>query len=212
MTNPSAWQRVAFIALCAGALAIGASEPVAAQSKCQALKYKAAGAVAKAKATCRARAAKSGVAVDPECIAAADNALARKWSKAERRGDCVTTDDAAEGATATEQCLARIDDVVDPPPPSSLCCNLGGSCSHGLDEAACTSVFGGTVGPEGSVCDGATGSCSMPPVGTGRCCMLADGGFCEAGPTLELSGCVPPMFLDYPFSSTCEPSGSCTFP
>lgn len=213
MTNGRASRRAAFIVVCVCVIAIGAAESADAQSKCQALKYKAAGAVAKAKATCRARAAKAGLPVDQACITAADTALARKWDKAERQGDCVTTDDATGGVTATEQCLARIDDVIDPPPPpSSLCCNFDGWCGNGLDAAACTDVFGGTVGPAGSVCDAATGSCSLSPVGTGRCCMAADGSFCTAGPTLDLSGCTPPDFLDFPFSSTCAPTGSCTFP
>jgi hypothetical protein len=36
--------------------------------------------------------------------------------------------------------------------------------------------------------------------------------FCTGGPSLDLSGCVPPDFLDYPFASVCQPSGSCTIP
>jgi len=202
-----------FVALGIGALALAGAGPAAGQSKCLAIQFKAAGGAAKAKFTCRARAAKAGKPVDQACIAAADAALARKWTKAGRRGDCAATGVAAEGARATDRCLAGIEDVVDPPPPaSSLCCNLGGSCAHGLDEDGCTAVFGGTIGPAGSVCDGATGACSLSSIGTGRCCMAADGGFCEAGPSLDLSGCAPPTFLDFPFSSTCAPSGSCTFP
>jgi hypothetical protein len=191
----------------------GVGERAAAQSKCQTQKYKAAGAVAKAKAACFARAAKAGGDVDPACVSAADDKLARKWEKAEAAGDCVTSGDAAAGVTATEQCLAAIDDVVDPPPPpSSPCCNLANSCAHGFDEAGCTEVFGGTLGPDGSVCDGATGTCVLATAGTGRCCMTSDGSFCTGGPALDLSACVPPDFLDFPFGSTCAPSGSCTLP
>lgn len=206
-------RRTGLVVLVAVGTLAGAGQQAGAQSKCQAQKYKAAGAAQKAKAACFARAAKAGGVADPACLAAADEKLARKWANAEAAGDCVTTGDLAEGAQATDQCLAAIDAVVDPPPPpSSLCCNLGDSCAHGLDAAGCTDVFGGTVGPDGSACDGATGSCVMGAAGTGRCCQTAGGTFCTGGPTLDLSGCVPPDFLDFPFGSTCAPSGSCTLP
>jgi hypothetical protein len=194
MTNDASW----------------ASRAVAAWS---AIKYQAAGAAAKAKAACRARAAQAGAPVDAGCLAAVDEVLARKWAKAERRADCVTTGDASDGVAATDQCLVGIDGVVAPPPsPSSPCCDFGGSCGHGLDATACTDGLGGTLGPAGSVCDAATGACSSSPGGTGRCCMWVGGPSCTAGPTLDLSGCVGPDFLDYPFGSTCTSSGTCTAP
>lgn len=194
------------------AVLAGVAAEAGAQSKCQALQYKATGAVAKAKAVCWARAAKAGAAVDATCLQAADDKLARKWAKAEAASGCVATDAVADAVAATDRCLAAIGDVVaPPPPPSSLCCDLGGSCAHGLDEAGCTDAFGGTIGPAGSVCDGATGSCVLTTAGTGSCCMTSDGSFCTGGPSLDLSGCGPPDFLDYPFGSICQPSGSCSF-
>lgn len=206
-------RRTGLVVLVVAGVLAGVGGRAGAQSKCQAQKYKAAGAAQKAKAVCFARAAKAGGDVDPACLSAADDKLGRKWTKAEAAGDCVTTADLAEGVVATDQCLAGIADVVDPPPaPTSLCCNLGSSCAHGLDAAGCTDVFFGTVGPDGSVCDGATGACVLGAAGTGRCCMASDGSFCTGGPDLDLSGCVPPNFLDFPFSSTCSPSGSCTLP
>jgi len=188
-----------------------------AQGKCQSLKFKAAGIVAKMKAICHSRAAKAGSAADPACLASADAKLARRWAAAEVEGGCVTTGDQADAVSATNQCLGAILEVVDPPPPpTSLCCNFGNAtCAHGpvLDAAICTGPFGGTVGPEGSACDGGTGTCVMtpPPVTTGRCCMAADGSFCNAGPNLDLSGCVPPTFLDA-VVAICSPIGACALP
>jgi hypothetical protein len=213
MRTASTRTRVAISALLAGMIAsFGGVDPAAAQSKCQSLKFKAAGAVAKRKATCHARAAKEGTPVDAQCLADANDQLARKWFKADAMGDCVSTNDFPAGISATDECLTAIDAVVDPPPPfTSPCCNLGNSCAHGIDDASCVSFFSGTPGPAGSVCNGATGTCGPPPAGAGRCCMRADGTFCTAGPNLNLAGCVPPEFLDAPFA-TCAPSGACALP
>jgi hypothetical protein len=35
--------------------------------------------------------------------------------------------------------------------------------------------------------------------------------FCQAGPALDLSGCVPPGFLDF-IVGVCSPSGACALP
>ena len=212
MRMASTCTRFATSAMLAGMIAsFGDVDPAEAQSRCQSLKFKAAGAVAKRKAACHARAAKDGTPVDAECLAVADDQLARKWSKADAAGDCVSTNDASAGISASNQCLAAIDAAVDPPPPTSPCCNLGGSCTHGIDDAACVTFFSGTPGPAGSVCNGATGTCGPAPAGPGRCCMTADATFCNAGPTLDLSGCIPPQFLDAP-SAICTPDGACVLP
>lgn len=183
-----------------------------AQGKCQSLKFKAAGVAAKMKAMCYSRAAKVGTDVDPACLTKADEKLAKRWSVAEAAGSCVTTGDQTDAVGAIDQCLTAIGEVLDPPPPpTSLCCNLGTTCSHGLDAEGCTGFFGGTVGPEGSVCNGATGACEAPPAGTGRCCMSTSSSFCTSGPNLDLSGCVPPAFLDF-IVGICTPSGACALP
>ena len=201
-----------FTILLGSIVAFGDVDCAAAQSKCQSSKFKAAGATAKRKAACYARAAKDGTVVDATCLATADDQLARKWIKAEAAGDCVTTDDTAAGVSATDQCLGAIEAVVDPPPPPILpCCNLGGACAHGVDDAACVTFFSGTPGPAGSVCNGATGTCDPQPAQPGRCCMTADANFCTGGPNLDLSGCVPPQAFDFP-SAICEPNGACALP
>jgi len=205
-------QRAVVYALGALVVCVTVAGNASAQGKCQALKFKAAGTVARVKAACHARAAKQGAAVDPDCLAAAEQKLTRRWATAEAAGDCVTIGDLSEASSATEQCRAAIADVLaPPPPPTSLCCDLGASCIHGIDSAAYTGVFGGTVGPAGSVCDGGTGACGAPPATAGRCCMMANGEFCNAGPDLDLSGCIPPQFLDF-VVGICTPSGACALP
>jgi hypothetical protein len=183
-----------------------------AQGKCQSLKFKAAGIVAKMKAICHSRAAKAGTDVDPTCLASADAKLARRWAAAELEGGCVTTGDQAAATTATDTCVGAIAGVVDPPaPPSSPCCQMATTCAHGLDQEACELAFGGTIGPQDSVCDGGTGTCVTTAATAGRCCMTTEGSFCQSGPTLDLSGCVPPNFLDF-IVGICTPSGACALP
>ena len=201
-----------------GALAlIGAmvvAGEVRAQNRCQSLKWRGVGLAAKMKAACYASAAKDGVDVDPACLANSDAKLAKRWSAAEKSGACVTTGDLAAASGAVNQCSSAIGAVVaPPPPPTSLCCSLGTTCAQGtgLDTEGCVTFFGGTVGPAGSVCDGSTGTCQMPPAGPGRCCMSTSVSFCSSGPNLDLSGCVPPAALDFPFA-ICSPSGACVLP
>ncbi len=184
-----------------------------AESKCTALKYKAAGKAALAKAKCKAAAAKSGGAVDSLCLAKADTTLAKNWRKADRKGDCVATTELADVRAAIDTFVAGLMTALEPSPPAGVCCETGDSCWAGeqfVDAAACVQ-FGGTAGALGTVCDGATGSCQAPPAGTGQCCYLPDFNVCNGGPTIDLAGCASAGGLDYPFESTCEPTGFCSF-
>jgi hypothetical protein len=183
-----------------------------AQNRCQSLKWKAAGVAAKAKAACHASAAKEGVDVDPACLAKSDAKLAKRWSAAEKGGGCVTTGDLAAASGAVDQCSSAIGAVVAPPPPQTTpCCNMGASCGQPIDAEGCATFFLGTPGPAGSVCNAATGACEAPPAGPGRCCMSTLASVCIGGPDLDLSGCVPPSALDFPFA-ICEPGGACVLP
>ena len=190
-----------------------AAVPAAAQSRCTSLKYKAAGRAALAKAKCKRKAARAGVAVDADCVARAEAALSNKWSKAELKGDCVETGELGDVQAAVDAFVAAVMDSLEPPAPTAVCCEGGGSCWHGTqfaDAASCVQ-FGTTAGAPGTVCDGATGSCVAPPASPGQCCHLPSVGVCNGGPALDLAGCVAAGGLDYPFSATCLPSGACSF-
>ena len=211
MTNLAA-NRVRLLGLCVG-LAAALPSGAWAQSKCLSLKFKAFGAAAKVKANCHARAAKAGVPVDAACLATADAKLAKKWAKASGLSDCATSGSGSAAATSVATCIAGLAAVADPPPPppGEPCCRFAdGTCGHGATTTAVCTALGGTLGVTGSVCDGSTGTCVLTAPSGGRCCMEAGGAFCTAGPALDLSGCVPPSFLDAPFDATCAPNGSCT--
>src|SRR3989442_14722819 len=62
---------------------------------CAASKRKAAGKKAAAKLNCYATAAKKGVAVDPDCITKAEVKFQTAFDKADAKGGCAGTGDAA---------------------------------------------------------------------------------------------------------------------
>lgn len=197
-------------------LATFPANTASAQSICTSLQFKAAGQAALAKAKCEASAAKNGTSVDPSCVAKAEAKLAKKFSKAEKKGDCVNAGDQAlvQAEAEVDAFAAGLRAALTLPPPtptpSPLCCDTGTSCWHGFDATDCVN-FGGTVAAPGTACDGATGTCRAPPVGTGNCCSLPSLMVCEGGPDLDLAGCVAGGGLDFPSAATCQPNGACTF-
>jgi hypothetical protein len=78
-------------------------------SKCTAAKFKEAGKKAAAKASCQSKAAAKGLAVDPACLAKAETKFDAGWTKAEAKGDCVTT---ADNAAIEAKVDAHIADLV----------------------------------------------------------------------------------------------------
>ena len=188
----------------------------AAQSACTSLKYKFAGKAALARAKCEAIAAKNGTSTDAACLSKADATLAKKWIKAESKGDCVELGDLAATQAAVDEFVIALNAALEPSPSptptpgGNVCCDTGNSCWHGTDAAGCTSL-GGTAGAPGTVCDGGTGSCQPSPAGVGQCCHHPTVSICEGGPSIDLAGCASAGGLDFPFVSTCEPDGSCMF-
>ena len=68
-------------------------------SRCAVAQYGAAAKNVQMKAACRAKAAKRGEALDPDCTSKADAVLAKKWEKAQRLNDCAkptSTDEIAD--------------------------------------------------------------------------------------------------------------------
>ena len=198
------------VGLVAATMSLVAAGPSRAGSRCTALEYEAAGQATAAQARCKAAAARRGQAVDPRCVARAEAQLRRTWTLAQRRGDCGSAD-LASAQAAIDGFIGQLMDTLEPPTSTAVCCNAGNACWHRQgfpDEAACEQ-FGGTPGAPGTVCDGATGSCQQPPVGTGPCCSVASYGVCTGGPTINLAGCVAAGGEDFPFFATCLPSGDC---
>jgi hypothetical protein len=91
-----------------------------------------------------------------------------------------------------------------------LCCEGGGLCLYAVDFADCSSN-GGTLGGPGTVCDGATGGCTVPPATAGGCCEQPNWGTgCAAG-AIDGATCT---FVGGTFTpgAICLPSGSCGAP
>lgn len=181
------------------------------QSICAKVQLKVAAAGAKAKAACHASAIGEGNAVDAACLRAAEDKVARKWVKATLKGDCPTALDAATAQGIVDGFVAEFLDALEPP-TVSYCCATGSSCWAGppIDPSSCLELLG-TLGPPGSVCEGATGACVASPGAGGSCCTLPQFQVCSAGPGVPPAGCVTAGGFDVP-NAVCLPNGACVFP
>jgi plastocyanin len=76
--------------------------------KCASSKLKAAGIKAMAKLLCNAKAATKNIPVDPACLTKANTNLTKAFAKAEKKGGCVTTGDAAAVEQAVDALVAQV--------------------------------------------------------------------------------------------------------
>jgi hypothetical protein len=131
--------------------------------------------------------------------------------KASSKGDCPTTADTAAAQHVVDAFLAGLVDILEPP-TVSYCCSTGSSCFAGpaINDSTCLELQG-TLGPPGSVCEGASGACVAPPGTGGPCCALPQFSVCAAGPGANPAGCVTAGGFDFP-NAVCLPSGACAFP
>jgi glutathione S-transferase len=90
----------------AAVITAGAAGSAAAESGCGKLWYRVAGQGAKAKASCHAKAAATGLPADAACLATAEEKLASKWTKATLKGDCPTAADAAAAQQVVDAFIA----------------------------------------------------------------------------------------------------------
>lgn len=150
------------------------------------------------------------------CDAKVDGKLGSALAKA---GACVST---ANVHSAVHDCLATIDAEIEPPPTTTSsststttttlprCCQSGGSsCTSDVDESTCTSGLSGTLGPVGSICDGATGQCTTGAQSAGNCCTYV--GLCFGGPSANAASCVS-IGGSFVADAVCTPSGGCKVP
>jgi len=184
---------------------------VAAASKCTAAKYKAIGNAAAKKAKCKAKAVRKGEAVDAECLAKVEAKLISKLSKAEQKGDCLTTGDENELLTIVDTFITQSMSALEPLPPAAVgCCALsGGTCvsSPTYEPQLCVDI-GGTPGTLGEVCDAGTGTCQTPPSSLGPCC---ESGACFSGPGVDSAGCAELLGSFFP-SAACLANQTCGIP
>lgn len=199
-------------AVLAVAIASLFAAPASAQeekSQCTAAKLRAIGAYYKALAGCDAKAVtKDLAAVDPLCLTKAQQKLAARFEKAERKGDCRTWREAVSLQEILDDGLAVLDQVLLPPP--SVCCATANACVWAANETKCTDA-NGTVGAPGTVCSGAV--CAPPPAADGPCCEgfthpLFDEETCATGPSLDEPACtnLGGSFVD---DAVCLPGRIC---
>ena len=106
----------------------------------------------------------------------------------------------------------KVRNATSQPGCPSLCCSFGASCGWGdtIDASFCPEL-GGTLGPPGTVCDGATGACAPPPAGAGNCCEFGGGALCFGGPNVQQPPCDE---IGGPFATNaiCDPTDGCVVP
>jgi hypothetical protein len=203
---------VATMALMTGSFAdaLGATSV----ASCVAAKMKASGQRVLDEAKCHRKALLVAAAVEPGCLARADTRFAGALARAELGGPCpgsaweldaivgsCVDSIVTSGSTTTTTSSSTSTTVV---PGPGTCCQGASLCMQ--VDVDC-SVFGAEPGAPGTVCDGTSGACAVPPVAGGPCCHV-DGLFCLAGPTLNATTCTS---LTGSFSPTaqCTPTG-CT--
>lgn len=180
-------------ALAVLALALVCAAPAAAQeekSKCSAAKLRAVGAYQAALAGCAAKSvAKDLPTVDPLCLTKAQQKLAARFEKAERKSDCRTWREAVSMQELLDDGFVLLHKIL--VPPRSVCCATSAACLWVADEAACTAVTG-TVGAAGTVCS--LDVCAPPPAAEGPCCEgptlpnLSEE-TCVSGPNIDETQC-----------------------
>src|SRR6185503_18202695 len=100
-------------------------------AKCAAAKQKAAVKKVGGKLKCHQKAAATGDPVDADCLAAVEEKFAAAIAKADSKGGCVRTGDAAAIEAAADRCIADIGNETPAEPPTcgaTAYPECGGSC------------------------------------------------------------------------------------
>ena len=115
-------------------LANAATDPGVA---CAVSKQKAAAKKLSAKVKCHGTAMKKGVAVDAACLTNAEAKFDESFAKAEAKGGCITTADAATIEALIDDTLDELRQAL---PPAQPCPGAGSStaCQAYVDVVACT--------------------------------------------------------------------------
>jgi hypothetical protein len=174
---------VAFVWL--GLVAIpAAAQPI--PSKCNAVKFKATGAYARAILGCQAKSLAKGQGIDEDCLARAFTNLEKTFAKAEKKADCNGSEGAATAQSQADAFRIALGESLLPPLRCCAVSNAGAAqCIWLATETACTDQ-GGAPGMAGSVCDGETGACVTTSPASGPCC--EHGGVCTGG-EVEIGAC-----------------------
>jgi len=121
-----------------------------AQSRCIALRYKAAGKYASTLAKCWSVAARLGEPIEVGCYEQAALKFAVKWYRADAKGDCPPTDNSLSALILTADYIADLRPLLDPPSTTTT-------------TSSTTSTTLGTCSFSGAVC-ASDADCGIPGV------------------------------------------------
>ena len=107
------------LAACILAAPVAFAGPTPAQ-KCSGSKIKATSKKASAKLKCHEKAILKGVAVDPECLAKAEDKFTDAFAKAEAKGGCLTTGDTGSIEALVDSFVDDSVAALNPPLPVSF--------------------------------------------------------------------------------------------
>lgn len=165
---------------------------------CAIRKLKAASRKSAAKVICYQKAITAGAPVDPACLAKADEKFAAAFARAEARGGCLTTDDAASVETTVDACVANLVGALPAsttttvsatstsstlsttttfPPCGALGNNCDGACPDGSFAGICAAHAGGGVVCVGRLACAPSSCTSDADCGGGMRCVVPGGPF-----------------------------------
>jgi hypothetical protein len=116
--------------------------PPPAPSKCTSAKFKEAGKKVASKTKCQSKAVAKGVAVDPACLTKAEGKFGTGWTKAEGKGDCATTGDAAAIEAKVDALIADLQSELtggNPGPSKCTGAKLKAAGKKAASKAKCQS-------------------------------------------------------------------------
>lgn len=227
------------LAVSAAVIALSVGSVNAADSdRCVAKKLKCAARFYAALVKCEGDGRNAGRPVDPLCLSRAQSKFDGGstpgngcFAKIEAKyPECPTAGDQSAARAALEAQVAALIALIDPPPPTptpvetpvptatanadtTLCCAvspLGFCTSLAAGESDLCAMYGGTVGPAGTLCSAATGTCASPGDALpGNCC--ANGSSCFGGPVMSQENCwsLNPSAAHWS-DRNCDPDGACT--
>lgn len=138
---------VVVVVVVAGLVLAGSAQADMTSRLCAATKLRAAARKVAGKLACYRRAVGRGVAVDPSCLAAAEQKFDATFAAVEQRGGCATTGDAANVEATIDQLVTSLatelpatTTTTTTTTTSSTNSTAGGSCSFGK---GCTGTCGG---------------------------------------------------------------------
>jgi hypothetical protein len=176
-------------------------------ARCAAAKLRAAAHKLSAKARCHAKARRGGGAVDSACLATAETRFMQAFVRAEARGGCLMSGDAASIEVTVDDALAALLAAL----PAATTTTTSIATTTSVTSTLPLAVCGNGTREPGEACDGGafcTPDCTLVTLAPG-CCQGA--GSCQDASGFSLnyymySFCLPDPNVP---GGVCSPGGTC---